>query len=111
MNDDYIGIHTSIEKELDKRHLEIHIKIQKRNGKKSWTFIEGLDKLELPQNKSIDVFLEDVAKKLRKDLNCGANIEKPSNVIKLMGDHRANIKEFLIKSKIVNEDQIKMHGF
>jgi len=103
--------HLNIEKDLDTRHLEIHIKIQKRNGRKSWTFVEGLDKLELPANKNMDLFLEEIAKKFKKTFNCGANIKKPENVIQLMGDHRENIRQFLINSKLVNDDQIKMHGY
>lgn len=102
---------TSIEKELEKRHLEIHIKVQKRNGKKCWTFIEGLDKLDLPTDKTIDMFMEDISRKLKKSLSCGASITKPENTIKLMGDHRNEVKQFIIQLKIVNEDQIKMHGF
>lgn len=111
MDDAFIGMNMDIEKELDKRHLEIHIKIQKRNGRKYWTFIEGLDKIDLPPNKTVDSFLEDILKKLKKLLNCGANIEKPDNIIKLMGDHRSEIKQFLMNLKIVSDDQIKMHGF
>jgi len=111
MADVFIGVNIGIEQELEKRQLEIHIKVQKRNGRKSWTFIEGLDKVELPPNKTVDMFLEDICRKLKKSFNCGANVKKPENVIQLMGDHRDNVKQFIINQKIVKEDQIKMHGF
>jgi translation initiation factor 1 len=93
--------------ELEKSHLEIHIKIKQRSGKKYWTTVEGLDKVELPTN----VTLDDISRKMKKAYNCGATIIKPENSIQLNGDHRDNIKNFLIKSKLVNEEQIKMHGF
>ena len=105
-------INTNMEVELDKVHLEIHIKIQKRNGRKCWTIVEGLDKLELPSNmKTTDEFLEKLTRKLKKSFNCGASIKKPENAIQLNGDHRDNIKGFLIEHKLVNENQIKLHGF
>ncbi len=40
-----------------------------------------------------------------------STVIKVDNTIKLSGDQRDNIKEFLIKTKLVNEDQIKIHGF
>lgn len=100
-----------IKSDLYNRHKEIHIKIQQRNGKKSFTIIEGLDKIDLPTNKTPDEFLNDVSKKFKKSFNCMSTVIKSDNTIKLSGDQRDNIKEFLVNMKLVNEDQIKIHGF
>lgn len=104
-------INTDIELELTKSQLEIHIKIKQRSGRKCWTTVEGLDKIKLPENMTVAEFLDDVSRKFKKSYNCGATIIKPENSIQLNGDHRNDIKEFLIKNKLVNENQVKMHGF
>lgn len=96
---------------IDELNTEIHIKIQKRNGRKSWTFIEGLDKITLPENEQMDNFLEKMTRHLKKRFNCGVTLQKPENIFQLMGDHREGVKEFLIKSNLANEEQIKMHGY
>lgn len=101
----------NLDTELYKRHIEIHIKIQQRNGKKSFTIVEGLDKIELPEGKKMDDFLSGIAQKFRKSFNCSATVIKKDNSIKLSGDQRDNISKFIINHKIVNEDQIKIHGF
>jgi len=112
MADVFTVVNTNMELELDKRQLEIHIKIQKRNGRKCWTIVEGLDKLELPSNlKTMDDFLDAITRKFKKSFNCGATVKKPENAVHLNGDHRDVIKKFLIETKLVNEDQIKLHGF
>lgn len=101
----------NLDNDLYKRHVEIHIKIQQRNGKKSFTTVEGLDKIELPANKKMDDFLNDIAKKFRKSFNCISTVSKKDNSIKLSGDQRDNISNLLINAKLVNQDQIKIHGF
>jgi translation initiation factor 1 len=97
-----------LEQELNK---EIHIEIQKRNGRKCWTFVAGLDKITLPQNIDVKTFLENITRKFKKTFNCNVTLQKPENIFQLNGDHRQGIKEFLIKNNLVNEDQIKIHGF
>ena len=89
---------------------EIHIKIQQRNGRKRWTFVEGLDKITLPPNIESDKFLENITRTFKKTFNCGVTLQKPENIFQLMGDHRQGIKEFLIKNNLADENQIKMHG-
>ena len=91
------------------RDFNIHIKIQQRNGKKSWTFIEGLVKLDETNN--ADKFMDALAKEFKHKFNCGASISKPDYTIKMMGDHREGIKEYLLKNFDIKEDQIKIHGF
>lgn len=106
-----ISLNNEISQALDTSHLQIHIKIKQRNGKKSWTIVEGLDKIQLPENKTTLEFLEDVTRRLKKSFSCGANVNKEDNTIHLNGDHRNNVKDFLIKNKLVDETQIRMHGF
>lgn len=105
-----INMNSDLEKELEHNNFEVHIKIQQRNGRKTWTSVEGLDKIDTNKEK-LDIFFENITKHLKKKFNCGATIKKPEYFIQLNGDHRDGIKEFLIKEGIVNESQIKMHGF
>lgn len=48
-------------------------------------------------------------------MNCSGSIEKDEktekSIMSLQGDHRALIKEILIKEKIVMESNIIVHGF
>lgn len=109
--DDFLKLNKNeFEKELEKRQIEIHIKIQQRNGRKCWTFVEGLDKLELEENEKLDDFMKKITKHFKQTFNCGASIIKPENTIQLNGDQKDNIKDYLIKKGLVKEDQIKMHG-
>jgi len=96
-----------IENELN---LEIHIKVQQRNGRKCWTFVEGLDKITPPPNTDINKFMEQITRTFKKGFNCAATIQ-PGNIIQMSGDHRYKLKDYLINNKIVNEDQIKIHGY
>lgn len=98
-----------IEKQLDQHEMEIHVKIQKRNGRKSLTFVEGLDKIELPENLSRDVFMNDLTKKFKKKFNCGVTIQE--NGIMLNGDHREGIKDFLVQLNIISPEKVIIHGF
>jgi len=92
---------------------DIHIRIQKRNGKKSWTFIENVDCLK----KDDDKFLNKLKKSLSKKFNCSVTLKtsnklgKEIKVMQLQGDHRREIKQFLIESKFCKEKNIHMHGF
>lgn len=98
-----------IEKQLDQHQIEIHIKIQKRNGRKSLTFVEGLEKIELPENINRESFLTDLTKKFKKKFNCGVTLQE--NVYVLNGDHREKIKEFLVENNLIPADKVVIHGF
>lgn len=89
--------------------LEIHIKIKKRTGKTFLTYVENLDKLDLPEGMKKQEYLDKIIKMFKKKLMCGGFIEE--DVIVLNGDHRDGIKEIIMKQNIVKESQIKMHGF
>jgi len=82
----------------------VHLRIQKRSGKKSLTTIQGIP------GKHIDKVL----KALRKQLCCNGTViqsEEYGQVIQLQGDQREKVKDFLISKGIVTQTTIKVHGF
>ena len=109
MDQDIKNLTVSIAEELKEDQLEIHIKIQQRNGRKCITFVEGLIGVE-KIDKHKDKFMEEMSKKFRKTFNCAATLKKPENIIQLQGDQRYKIKDYLVNQKIVNADKIKIHG-
>jgi translation initiation factor 1 len=105
MQNDFINL--DIEKEFKQTNNEVHLRIQQRNGKKCWTFVEGLNELNTKDSN----FVDNLAKIFKKKFNCSATIKKPENIIQLQGDHRDEIKTYLLKEKIISQDKIKIHGF
>lgn len=103
MNINDIGI--DIQNDLDDSHLNVHLRIQKRSGRRCITHIEGLTGLPTTKDVSLDTFV----KELRKKYNCSGSIKK--GVISLSGDHRQGIKELLVEKGWCKEDQVKIHGF
>lgn len=90
----------------EKKSIDVHIRVQQRNGKKCITTVENLDKLNNDKD-----FLESIAKEFRQSFKCSSTIKKPENVILMQGDHRDKIKELLLKKGLVVEQNIKIHGF
>ncbi|BDA42503.1 Protein translation factor SUI1 homolog [Coccomyxa sp. Obi] len=83
----------------------VHIRIQQRNGKKSLTTIQGLEK-------GFDY--KKVLKAFKKEFCCnGTVVEDPElgKVIQLQGDQRKNVSTFLVSNNIAKKDLIKIHGF
>jgi translation initiation factor SUI1 len=70
--------------------LDIHIRIQQRNGRKTLTTIEGIpSKFDLKK----------ILKVIKKQFACNGTIvndEKAGDVIQLQGDQRNAVKEFLV---------------
>ncbi|KAL6065522.1 putative RNA-binding protein eif1AD [Balamuthia mandrillaris] len=82
----------------------IHLRIQKRSGRKSLTTVQGLSPSHA--NK--------VLKALRKLLCCNGTViedEEFGLVIQLQGDQREKVKEFLISKGLCTEKTIKVHGY
>jgi len=98
---------------IKQEQLDIHIKIQQRKGRSFITTIEGLHLLEKPENKTVDQMLDFLLAKFKKQFNCGASIsrEEENPIFKLSGDKRTDVKDFLIKNKLAEPNQIKIHGF
>lgn len=85
--------------------LTLDIRIRQRNGRKTWTTIEGLDK---------DFDQKVILRQLRKDLACNGTViddKELGEVIQLQGDHRQQVGQFLIKEGIVKRENLKIHGF
>jgi translation initiation factor 1 len=82
----------------------VHIRKTQRNARKCFTIIEGLAE---------DLDLKKICKYLTKKNQCSGTIlvdEKFGQVIKLTGDKRKEVKEFLIKEDICKTEQIHIHG-
>jgi len=92
----------------DKLDFKINIRVQQRNGRKSWTIVEGLNNIE-------NINIKKMSKYLKKKLCCNASIKKSdiddSNILQLQGDHRNEIKEYLMVAKKILEKNIIIHGF
>ena len=81
----------------------VHIRIQQRNNKKSWTTVEGIHS---------DFDLKKILKKLKGYLVCGGTIvvTDDSEVLQFQGDHRDKISTFLVDQGICLKSQIVIHG-
>lgn len=83
----------------------VHIRIQKRNGRKCLTTVQGLP-AKFDKKK--------IVKALKKDFCCNGTVVEDAEwgtVIQLQGDHRKNVSQFLLEAKLVKKDNIKLHGF
>ena len=94
--------------ENDKFDFKINIRVQQRNGRKSWTIVEGLYNIE-------NFNFKKTLKCLKKELCCNGSIKTSDidskKVMQFQGDHRKDIKEYLIIVKKVLEKNIIVHGF
>merc|ERR1711998_445642 len=84
---------------------EVHIRVQQRNGRKCICTVQGL---------AADLDMKKILKYIKKENNCnGAVIEDKvsGNVLQFQGDQRKCVKEFLVREKICNADEVKVHGF
>ena len=88
-----------------KRH--IHLRVHQRNARKCTTTVEGIDS-SLSLKKMLTYF--------KKKFNCNGALVQESknsskNIIQLSGDHRSQIKQFLIEEGISSVSNIVVHGF
>ena len=85
----------------------VHIRLQKRNGRKSITTIAGLEQ---------DLDFRRLLKALKKNFKCIGSLDIVEGTekvlaIRLSGDQRENIKNFLLQEKIIlDENNIIIHG-
>lgn len=88
---------------------DIHIRIKKRTAKKSITTIYNLKNIDNDPK-----FLKSLEKTFKKKFNTSAFIkenEEGKTYLALGGDHRQDVKNFLLKSKYCKLEDIKIHGF
>lgn len=99
-----------LELDLDAATKEkIHIRYQ-QNGPRAITLIEGLED---------DLDLKRIARAMKKKFSCASSIHTDQatglSYIKLQGDHRDSVKEWLLQEKIVStseaKDRIVIHGY
>ena len=83
----------------------VHIRVQQRNGRKSLTTIQGLDK-------GFDY--KKVIKAFKKEFCCNGTVVEDADagaVIQLQGDQRKNASAFLVDNNLVKKSLLKIHGF
>ncbi len=83
--------------ELDKEEVKIIVRLEKRRFNRDATLIEGF-------SKGTDI--NNVVKHLKNKLACGGTAKE--GCIILQGDHRYNIKRYLIELGF-NENTIEVH--
>jgi translation initiation factor 1 len=87
---------------------KLHVRIQKRNGKKCITTAQGFEE---------DLDVKRICKAMRKQFNCNGNViqdEENGEVLQLQGDQRDNVRQWLIDNEVFNKnevDRIVIHGF
>lgn len=81
----------------------VHLRIQKRNGKKCITTLEGLSK----------EIATDLAKQIRKVLATNGTVldTEEGFIVQVQGDKRMDLQKYLIDKKITLKEFIKIHGF
>lgn len=82
----------------------VHIRVTQRNGRKCVTTVENMDA-------SLDLNM--ILKTVQRKFCCGGSLQKDENnvVIELLGDQRANLKEFLLSERLVRKNKLKIHGY
>lgn len=84
----------------------VHIRIQKRSGRKHVTTITGLGQ---------DLDFVRLLKAFKKSFQCIGSLDIQNDdfvvAMKLSGDQRENVKKFLLQEEIIlNENDIIIHG-
>lgn len=84
---------------------KVHIRIVKRNRRKCVTIVE-----KIPEEFDLKLILKEIKKKF----TCGGAIKRDSDdkvFLKITGDKRDEIKNFLIEEEIMEKDRIIVHGY
>jgi len=85
--------------------MNVHIRLQQRNGSKYWTLIEGLSK---------DIDVKKVMGYLRKCLQTGGAVVQDKDgrqVIQLQGDCAKKVEEFLLRYDICDKSLVRNHAW
>jgi translation initiation factor 1 len=93
-------------KEIEKQP-DIHIRVQKRNGRKCITSMEGIE------TTGMKLDLEKIISVVKKKFACNGNInnEDGKQIIRLHGDQRKKLADFLIEEEIIDKKYIHIHGY
>mmetsp|Transcript_4141 Transcript_4141/g.13256 ORF Transcript_4141/g.13256 Transcript_4141/m.13256 type:complete len:114 (+) Transcript_4141:109-450(+) len=100
----------------DGRNNKVHIRMQQRNGRKSWTTVQGFpDRVRLPKSgRLMDVDFDKILRALKKTFKTNGTLIKDDEhgtIIQLQGDIRKEVAEFLIDATaLITKDQVMIHG-
>jgi translation initiation factor 1 len=89
--------------EAEAHNHNVHIRVQSRRGRKCTTTVEGL---------SGDLDLKSITRSLKRKFLCsGTVLDDPTfgKVIKITGDQRVNIFQFLVSESICTSGQVTIH--
>mmetsp|Transcript_39074 Transcript_39074/g.99834 ORF Transcript_39074/g.99834 Transcript_39074/m.99834 type:complete len:115 (-) Transcript_39074:172-516(-) len=95
---------------------KVHIRMQQRNGRKSWTTVQGFpDQVRLPKSgKVLKVDFDKILRALKKTFKTNGTLirdEEHGTIFQLQGDIRREVAEFLIDATaIITRDQVMIHG-
>ncbi|CAE7266722.1 SUI1A [Symbiodinium pilosum] len=100
----------------DAKTNKVHIRMQQRNGRKSWTTVAGFpEKVRLPKSGNVlQVDFEKILRALKKTFKTNGVLVDGGDhgrVMQLQGDIRKEVAEFLIEvTAIITKDQVMIHG-
>lgn len=83
---------------------KVVIQVQQRNGRQCFTIVSDIAE---------DLDTKKICRYLRKTLNCGGNVLKDKElgeIIRLTGDQKKAVIDFLIKEEIYKADEIILKG-
>merc|ERR1712032_95288 len=95
---------------------KVHIRMQQRNGRKSWTTVQGFpEQVRLPKSgRVLPVNFEKILQHLKKTFQTNGTLikdEEHGTIIQLQGDIRKEVAEFLIDATaLITKDQVMIHG-
>eukprot|EP00929_Paragymnodinium_shiwhaense_P068671 TRINITY_DN34580_c0_g1_i1.p2 TRINITY_DN34580_c0_g1~~TRINITY_DN34580_c0_g1_i1.p2 ORF type:complete len:117 (+),score=46.45 TRINITY_DN34580_c0_g1_i1:87-437(+) len=95
---------------------KVHIRMQQRNGRKSWTTIAGIpDQVRLPKSgKTLPVDFEKIMKALKKSFKTNGVVIRDAEhgtILQVQGDIRKDVAQFLIEvTALITKDQVMVHG-
>mmetsp|Transcript_28835 Transcript_28835/g.52507 ORF Transcript_28835/g.52507 Transcript_28835/m.52507 type:complete len:114 (+) Transcript_28835:92-433(+) len=100
----------------DEGSSKVHIRMQQRNGRKSWTTVAGFPAtVRLPKSGTVlPVDFDKILKALKKTFKTNGvliNDDEHGKIIQLQGDIRREVAEFLVDATaLVTKEQIMIHG-
>jgi translation initiation factor 1 len=83
---------------------KVVIQVQQRNGRQCFTIISDIAQ---------DLDTKRICRYLKKTLNCGGNVLKDKElgeIIRLTGDQKKEVIDFLIREEIYKADEIILKG-
>merc|ERR1712048_1187490 len=95
---------------------KVHIRMQQRNGRKSWTTVAGFpERVKLPKSgRELPVDFDKILRALKKTFKTnGVLIRDPEHgiIIQVQGDIRKDIAAFFLDATgLITKDQIMIHG-